>query len=34
MILKRVMSLKLLGIFFGIVAVGIVLIGWFFNLIV
>ncbi|MBT3704392.1 permease [Candidatus Peregrinibacteria bacterium] len=33
MILKRVMSLKLLGIFFGIVTVGIVLIGWLFNLV-
>jgi len=33
MILKRVMSFKLLSIFFGIVAVGIVLIGWLFNLV-
>jgi len=31
MILKRVMSFKLLGVFFGVVAVGIVLIGWLFN---
>ena len=31
--LKRVLSLKLIGIFFGIVAVGIVLIGYLFNLI-
>ncbi len=31
LILKRVMSFKLLGVFFGVVAVGIVLIGWLFN---
>ncbi len=31
MILKRVMSFKLLGTFFGIVAVGIILIGYLFN---
>jgi uncharacterized protein len=34
LILKRVLSFKLLGVFFGIVAVGIVLIGWLFNLVV
>lgn len=33
MILKRVLSFRLLGIFFGVVAVGIILIGWVFNLI-
>ena len=32
MILKRVMTIKLLGIFFGIVACGIVLIGYLFNI--
>ena len=30
-ILKRVMSIKLLGLFFGIVALGIVIIGYLFN---
>ena len=30
-ILKRVMSMKLLGLFFGIVALGIVMIGYLFN---
>ncbi|MBT4056258.1 permease, partial [Candidatus Peregrinibacteria bacterium] len=30
--LKRVLSLKLLAAFFGIVAVGIILIGYLFNL--
>ena len=34
MILKRVMSFKLLGVFFGMVAVGIMLVGWGFNLFV
>lgn len=33
MILKRVMTVKLLGIFFGIVACGIILIGYLFNLV-
>ncbi|MBU1017686.1 permease [Patescibacteria group bacterium] len=32
--LKRVLSLKLLGTFFGLVAVGIILIGYLFNMIV
>ncbi|MFC1656071.1 permease [Patescibacteria group bacterium] len=32
-ILKRVMKLKLLAIFFGIVGVGIILIGYLFNLV-
>jgi uncharacterized membrane protein YraQ (UPF0718 family) len=32
-ILKRVMSLKLLAIFFGLVAVGIIIIGHLFNVI-
>ncbi len=31
-ILRRVMKLKLIGIFFGIVALGIVMIGYLFNL--
>ena len=31
MILKRVMSLKLIGIFFGIVGSAILLIGYIFN---
>lgn len=34
MILKKVLSLKLLSIFFGVVAVGIVLIGWLFNFVI
>ncbi|MBR9691036.1 permease [Candidatus Woesearchaeota archaeon] len=33
-ILRRAMNLKLIGIFFGIVAISIVLIGYLFNLIV
>lgn len=32
LILKRVMSWKLLGVFFGVVALGIVLIGYAFNI--
>ena len=32
-ILKRVMNAKLLGIFFGIVALAIILTGYIFNLV-
>jgi len=31
MILKKILSIKLIAIFFGIVAVGIMLTGWVFN---
>ena len=31
-ILKKVMSLKLLGVFFGIVTVGIILVGYILNI--
>jgi len=33
MILKKIMSWRLIGIFFGIVGVGIILVGYLFNLI-
>ena len=32
MILKRILSLKLLAVFFGLVALGIILVGYLFNL--
>lgn len=34
MILKRIISFKLIGIFFGIVGVGIILVGYIFNAII
>ena len=34
MILKRVMKIKLLVIFFGVVGLGIILTGYLFNLVI
>jgi len=31
LILKKIISLKMIGIFFGIVGIGIIAIGYFFN---
>ncbi len=33
-ILRRVMNLKLMGLFFGIVALSIVIIGYLFNILI
>ena len=31
--LKKVMNMKLIGIFFGIIALFIILLGWLFNMV-